>query len=555
MLTKNHFVMKSFAVFLAVLLCLNGSMFRFSAAAPAFSDVPSDHWASPYINSLRELGITNGVGDNRFGMGQTITRAEFVTFVCKLLGWEPMASAQSRFTDSENGGMWYFPYINAAVYHGAVKEDTPAFRPDEPITREEMAVMLVRSLGYDELAQRLSYLGSPFYDVSQYTGYISIAKDLGIISGVGGGRFMPKATATREQAATMMIRMYEGLHRDIAYKNTFYAINSARQIQAITGFDSVSFGWARLVIKDGGVTLHYTTADGNEYYLPPGYETAYQAAGGKTRMLMAAVSNEEAAQILLSPDLQRQAASLMAGALDGIGGSPAFDGIVVDFEGLKGEALKNGLNSFLSSLKQQLQGKAMYVAVHPQRRAGHAYYDAYDYRAIGALADKVILMAHDYNARQLTPAEMEQGIVMTPIAPIEEIYYALRAITDPDTGIEDRGKILLQLSFGSAQWKLQDGKVINGQPYTPGYDAIAARISQASDIKYNTLYESPYITFYNDSDSTNNIVWYEDQRSVAAKIKLAKLFGITGLSVWRLGTIPNDAPSIYFDVLGDLLKP
>ena len=40
-------------------------------------------------------------------------------------------------------------------------------------------------------------------------------------------------------------------------------------------------------------------------------------------------------------------------------------------------------------------------------------------------------------------------------------------------------------------------------------------------------------------DGTDNVLWYENEESIAQKIKLAKLFGIKGLSLWRLGTIPE----------------
>jgi spore germination protein YaaH len=41
--------------------------------------------------------------------------------------------------------------------------------------------------------------------------------------------------------------------------------------------------------------------------------------------------------------------------------------------------------------------KKLYVAVHPQKRQGQEYYDAYNYKSIGEIAGKVILMAHNYS--------------------------------------------------------------------------------------------------------------------------------------------------------------
>ena len=51
----------------------------------------------------------------------------------------------------------------------------------------------------------------------------------------------------------------------------------------------------------------------------------------------------------------------------------------------------------------------------------------------------------------------------------------------------------------------------------------------------------PYASYTNAQDNTQNILWYEDERSIAAKAELARLMGIRGLSLWRLGTIPVDS--------------
>jgi len=183
--------------------------------------------------------------------------------------------------------------------------------------------------------------------------------------------------------------------------------------------------------------------------------------------------------------------------------------------------------------------KLLYVAVHPQRRAGHEYYDGYDYRTIGQFADKIILMAHDYNAKSLTESEMAGGIVMTPLAPIDEVYYALSAITNAETGVQDKSKVMLQINFATAQWKMKDGAVMNQKPFTPTYDALLERINAGAEVLFDEKSQSPYAKFTNNEDGTANIVWFENKESVQAKIDLAGIFGVHGVSIWRLGTIPT----------------
>ena len=69
------------------------------AASGSYSDVPANHWAAGSVQRATELGIFNGIGGGRFGLGQPITRAAFVTALVRLFGWEvvtpEMASCQT----------------------------------------------------------------------------------------------------------------------------------------------------------------------------------------------------------------------------------------------------------------------------------------------------------------------------------------------------------------------------------------------------------------------------------------------------------------------------
>ncbi len=522
--------------------------------AAAFDDVPASHWASGFITRLRGLGITDGVGGNRFGLGQTVSRAEFATFMCKVMGWERARPASGSFDDNQNASSWYYGYVEASAANGAVPRGG-AFRPLEPITREEMAVMLVRALGYDGLAVRLEEQSTPFADVIANKGYITIARDLGIISGMTPESFAPSGTALREHAAAMLVKLVDILSNKPGWLNAFYAVSSASQMDAVGNFDCLSFGWSRLVLEGDALTLDSARSQQNEYGVPQGWEEPYGRAGDGTRLLMVAVSASDAPLIIGCPVLCKRAAELMADAALGIPGpdgkTVAFDGVVVDFEGLNGDSVRASYVEFLKLLRAGLDEnkKLMAVAVQPQRREGLFSYSGYDYRAIGELADRVILMAHDYNAKLLTEDEMARGVVMTPLAPIEEVYWALRSITNEKTGVADRSKIALQFSFGTAQWKMLDGAVVNSVPYTPAFASVYERIRSGAEPQYSEKHESPYITFDNTEDNTKNIVWYEDARSIEAKMKLALLFGVTGFSCWRLGEIPDGPEGQYLNVL------
>lgn len=83
-------------------------------------------------------------------------------------------------------------------------------------------------------------------------------------------------------------------------------------------------------------------------------------------------------------------------------GRNPYEGVTIDFEGLRGSTLKQNFVAFLKELDTALtaEGKSLYVAVHPATKDG-SYYDGYDYKAIGEIADKVIMMAYDYEAKSI----------------------------------------------------------------------------------------------------------------------------------------------------------
>ena len=543
-----------------------------------FSDVPPGHFAYTQIHRLSELGITQGVGNNLFGVGRTITRGEFVTFLVRLMGWEIVRPAQGSFIDNMNPAHNFYGTIETALLHGAIKKDNEYFRTDDPIRREEMAIMIVRTLGYDTLAGQLDSLGKPFDDVTKNFGYITIAKDLGITAGTGPTNFSPNGIATREQAAAMMIRMYDKLNTPMKDLHAFYAISSASQIDKFSQLDSVSFGWARLEYNETTKQVFINTDGGdNEYYIPTGYmEVLDKAASNdvslqlmffiKDQNIIAPVTNRTiklAEYIVTHPEIRKPVINAMVDMINQTrkhDSSVSFDGMVSDFEGFKGDTLKLAYNAFLAELKTELvkTNKKLYVAVHPKRKPGQAYFDGYDYKTIGELADKVILMAHDYDAVSLTDDEMLRGYTDTPVTPFDEVYYALKSITDPVSGVQDLNKLWLQLSMDTVQWKLKDGKVINSIPYHPSYSQLIQRFLTGVKLNYSEYSQNPYAKFVNNEDGTDNVIWYENQRSIAEKIKLAKLFGIKGLSLWRLGNIPeqSDTPEVQIelDIWNEIIK-
>ena len=183
-------------------------------AAGRFTDVPAGYWAAEEIERAVELGLFQGETATRFGVGHQMTRGAFAVVLCRFFGWEMTRPEHGTYTDVQDTGAWYYSAVETAYAHGAITSQTETFRPGDPITREEMAVMLIRALGYGTIAGLVQELPMPFTDVRTNTGYLAMAYELGLVSVTDKTTFSPERAATREQTAVILIRLYDKLHQE-----------------------------------------------------------------------------------------------------------------------------------------------------------------------------------------------------------------------------------------------------------------------------------------------------------------------------------------------------
>ena len=426
------------------------------------------------------------------------------------------------------------------------------FRPNDNITREEMAVMIIKALGYGELAEEIANDGVPFSDVTENKGYISLAYEFGIISGRGGSIFDPNGTALREDAAAMMVRCYDKYNSYVDFVHGFYAFSSYSQKDMASKMDTVSFGWSRMEYSDeDGVVVNTTTQNDNEWNVPEGYTDIVEYLKDNNvetnlNVYMSASESDDAETILSSAENRTAAVNAIIEELTvdykQLGYNP-YSGVTIDFENLRGSEMRQNFTAFLTELNEELDsiGKSLYVAVQPPMRSG-AYFDGYDFKAIGEVCDKIIVMAYDYYAKTITSDVMESGFTTTPVTPFDEVYYALKVITDENTGVADKSKVVLGLSMSNVGWTVVDGVIVNSTGKTYTYEEIADMINNGAEVKYSDKYKNPYIVY--DDGEEKQIIWYEDETSVKDKIKLAEMFGIDGISIWRIGLIPEEGGNL-----------
>lgn len=176
-----------------------------------FSDVSANAWYTSAVQYAVEHGLMAGVGNNRFGPEEPMTRAMLVTVLWRYAG-RPEAG-KNPFTDVP-AGQWYTEAVTWAAENGVVSGvGNGRFAPNGNITREQMASILFRyaKLTGLDTSKRGELAGFP--DEGQVSSWareaLSWAVGEGIISGTAeGGRTIlkPQGNATRAQVASILMR-------------------------------------------------------------------------------------------------------------------------------------------------------------------------------------------------------------------------------------------------------------------------------------------------------------------------------------------------------------
>ncbi|NBD23680.1 DUF4430 domain-containing protein [Paenibacillus sp. T1] len=109
-----------------------------------FKDVPWDAWYYPYVNAASQSGFVTGYADHLFRPNDTITREQMAVILAKALGIETIASSDAP-NDMDQAAAWAKPYVQAVVSKGIMVGQDKLFLPKAPVTREMAAVVAMRA--------------------------------------------------------------------------------------------------------------------------------------------------------------------------------------------------------------------------------------------------------------------------------------------------------------------------------------------------------------------------------------------------------------------------
>ena len=230
-------------------------------------------------------------------------------------------------------------------------------------------------------------------------------------------------------------------------------------------------------------------------------------------------SAAQAAVVLRSEALQQTLAEAVLQKMQEKG----YMGLDVDFEYL-GRELAEAYAQFLSRLHGLLApyGLPLIAALAPKTSADQpgTLYEGYDYAAVASACDAVLLMTYEWGYTYGPP------MAVAPIGAVRRVVEFALTQMEP-------GKILLGFPNYAYDWTL---------PFTAGATRAQSIGNEAApllaaqygaEIQFDEQAQTPYFTYLDEAGQPHE-VWFEDARSVRAKLALAGEYRLTGVSIWNI---------------------
>lgn len=256
-------------------------------------------------------------------------------------------------------------------------------------------------------------------------------------------------------------------------------------------------------------------------------------------------SNEIAKQVMENPEAQDRFISEILKVLE----EKEMLGVDFDFEYVYAANAQDYVN-FVNRTREALnaRGYLVNVALAPKTSAEQIglLYEGHDYAGMGRAANFVLLMTYEWGYTFGPP------LAVAPLA-------AVRRVLDYGVSVIPAEKLLMGIPNYGYDWTL---------PYIQGSsraeklapDEAAARAARyGATIEFDEEAQSPYY-YYTDIDGRQHVVWFEDERSWAAKFELVREYGLAGVSFWNImdySPAASEALASAFDVakINELIAP
>lgn len=239
------------------------------APAPVFADT-TEHWAKDEIEFVAARGLLDGTGNNSFSPDAAMTRGMIVTALGRLAGIAPEDYPTRSFIDVK-ADVSYAAYAEWAAQKNILTgTGENLFSPDEPVTREQVAVILMNYASQMGIPIPAPLAETTFTDSDSISSWaamqVTAMQRAGVVKGRAAGRFEPQAAATRAEVSVTLRRFVEvvidsstagGWSRNDDGQWYYYSAG-----RALTGWREIDGQWYYFH-PDGSMAVS-TTIDGYE---------------------------------------------------------------------------------------------------------------------------------------------------------------------------------------------------------------------------------------------------------------------------------------------------
>lgn len=494
----------------------------FTPYISANEDLPFDDIDTSYaknaIMNVYNNHLFTGTSATTFSPHQSITRAEYITVLNRLLKLEPVNSPVSAFTDV-NKNAWYYGWIQTAVQLGlasGLSETT--FAPQQAVTRQEAAVWMARVLkpSTEISTEQINYRDSNRI-ASWANESVSIVSNLGLMKGDVSGYFRPNDPITRQEAAVLFDRVLQN-------EGWMNELKKSPKDRIIMGWQ---YGQTTEQYKKNILKSNVNTLSPRWYFVgATGAITdstdisLISWAKENNKQIWAMVGNrfdQKATHQMLSNESARNTA---INALVGIVRNYGLDGLNLDFENVHPDDREH-LTTFVTLLAKKLHEVNAVLSIDVSPDLGTDWTEAFDYASLGKQADYIVMMGYDehYSGSKYPGSNASLPYIQKAIGTLLEVVSS--------------DKVILAMPLYSRDWIVkQDGTASSSEYITlTEQNRLMNKFSMWPKWD-DTL--GQYVASY-VKNSEKHSIWFEDARSLVKKYQYAVSKHIAGIAYWYIG--------------------
>lgn len=247
---------------------------------------------------------------------------------------------------------------------------------------------------------------------------------------------------------------------------------------------------------------------------------------GVAPIMMLAPMNEQQAfdtaiahQIFINPTAQTALINNLVTTMKEKG----YQGLDIDFEFVLPED-KAAFLSFVTAINTRLneEGLITLIALAPKISGTMTglLYEAHDYPTLGAVADLILLMTYEWGYTYSIPM---------PTAPINN----MRKVLEYGVSVIDPNKVLMGVANYAYDWPLPYVKGETAAQSLGNQEALERAVQYGSTIQFDEATQSPFFN-YTTAEGVAHVVWFDDVRSINAKLRLIPEFKLQGGGVWQI---------------------